>query len=42
MSHPLKPDAGVPDPVAAAADPAKAVKGSAKRFASWVDEVRAR
>lgn len=42
MSHPLKPDAGVPNPVAAAADPAKAVAASKVRFAEWLDEVKAR
>jgi 2-oxoglutarate/2-oxoacid ferredoxin oxidoreductase subunit beta len=42
MSHPLPADAGVPDPVAAAGDPLAAAQASASRFASWLDEVRAR
>ena len=42
MSHPLKPDIGMPDPVAASADPAKALVAARKRFDGWLDEFRAR
>jgi hypothetical protein len=42
MAHPLKPDAGVPSAVAAAADPKAAVAHSRKRFDGWLDEFRAR
>jgi 2-oxoglutarate ferredoxin oxidoreductase subunit beta len=42
MSHPIKPDAGVPDPVAASADPAKALAAARKRFDGWLGEFRAR
>ncbi len=42
LSHPLKPDAGLPDPVASGGDPAKAMTAAGKRFAGWLDEFRAR
>lgn len=42
MSHPLKPDAGVPTPVAAAADPPSAWQASRTRFSEWAEEFRVR
>ena len=42
MAHPLPADAGVPSAVQAAADPAKALAHSKKRFDGWLDEFRAR
>ena len=42
MAHPIKPDAGVPDPVAAAGNPAAALAASRKRFEGWQEEFRAR
>lgn len=42
MSHPLKPDAGMPDPVASSANPGKALAAAGKRFAGWLDEFKAR
>ena len=42
LAHPLKADAGVPSAIAAAADPAKALAQSRKRFDGWLEEFRAR
>ena len=42
MAHPIKPDVGVPDPVAAAGNPAVALAASRKRFEGWQEEFRAR
>jgi 2-oxoglutarate ferredoxin oxidoreductase subunit beta len=42
MSHPIKPDAGALDAVAAAGDPAAGVAASRRRFEGWLDELRAR
>ncbi|HLF16575.1 MAG TPA: 2-oxoacid:ferredoxin oxidoreductase subunit beta [Candidatus Thermoplasmatota archaeon] len=41
-AHAVKPDAGALQPVAAGADPAKAVASSRKRFEEWVEEFRVR
>jgi 2-oxoglutarate/2-oxoacid ferredoxin oxidoreductase subunit beta len=42
MSHPLKADRGALDAIQAAADPAKALAASAKRFDGWLAEFKAR
>jgi len=42
LSHPLKADAGALAPVDAAADPAKALAASRRRFDGWLDEFKAR
>jgi 2-oxoglutarate ferredoxin oxidoreductase subunit beta len=42
MSHPLPADPGAVEPIAAAADPAKALAASRRRFGGWLDELRAR
>ena len=42
MSHPIKADAGAFDPVHAAAEPAKALAASRKRFDGWLAEFKAR
>jgi 2-oxoglutarate/2-oxoacid ferredoxin oxidoreductase subunit beta len=41
LSHPLKADANTADPVAASANPAKALASSRKRFDAWLSEFKA-